>query len=218
MISKPLTLASLSVLLVAGLGIWGWSLHPERAARWAFVMFALPALWGFIELAMRSRADLAQREAAAILNWHRSVIAGAALWVAVGEAFQIAVSAELLHADWAPIGSRIKGILFGIGMVLWGNYLPKGLSPWSVADEPFDWQRVHRFVGWVASLGGVALVTVQLALPLEQARLAMFGIIATVCVLMGGRKLMSVVAYSRRQPPPTPPQTDQKNDVRSVPL
>ena len=218
MISKSLTLAWLSVLLVAGLGIWGWSLDPDRAARWAFVIFALPALWGFIELAMFSRTDLAQREAGAILNWHRSVIAGVGLWIAVGEGLQMAVAAELLPADWGPIGLRIKGILFGVGMVLWGNYLPKGLSPWNVADEPFDWQRVHRFVGWVASLGGIALVIVQLTLPLQEARLAMFGIVATVCVLMGGRKLMSVAAYSRRQPPATPPQAEHKDDVLSMPL
>ena len=197
MISKriPLTLAMLFVLVVAGLGVWGWILDPEHAARWARVGFGLPVLWAFIELA-QFRGE-SRRKAGAIMNWHRCVVAWVGLVIAVKWGVQLAVSADLLDADWGPIAPRISGVIFGIGVVLWGNYLPKLLSPWSLGEEPFDWQRVHRFVGWVASLGGFALVMVWLALPLEGARSAALGIVVTVGVLVVGRKLMSWAAYSR---------------------
>ena len=135
--------------------------------------------------------------------------------IAVGVGFRLAISVDLLDAEWEPIARRIRGVIFGVGMAFWGNYLPKSLSPWSVGDEPFDWQRVHRFVGWVASLGGIALVVVWLAFPLKGTRLASVGIVGTFVVLGLGRKL---VAYSRHPPPPTPLQAGQKSDLPSVPL
>ena len=200
MISKrvPLILAMLSVLLLAGLGIWGWSLDPEHAARWAGIALFLPAFWGFVELAQFRGGDPAV--AGAIMNWHRRVIAWVGLLVAVGVSFQLAISAGLLDAGWEPISRRIKGVIFGTGMVIWGNYLPKGLSPWRVEDEPFNWQRVHRFTGWVASLGGIAVVIVWLVFPLENARLASVGLVGTCVALVLGRKLLSLAAYSRRPP------------------
>lgn len=115
-------------------------------------------------------------------------------------ASQLAISADLLDAGWEPISQRIKGVIFGTGMVIWGNYLPKGLSPWRVEDEPFNWQRVHRFTGWVASLGGIAVVIVWLVFPLENARLASVGLVGTCVALVLGRKLLSLAAYSRRPP------------------
>lgn len=145
---SPLILAMLSVLLVAGLGGWGWSLEPEHAAQWVGITFFLSAFWGLIELAQfRGDNPVVAR---AIMNWHRRVIAWVDLLVAVGVSFQLAISADLLDAGWGPISRRIRGVILGTGMVIWGNYLPKGLSPWRVEDEPFNWQRVHQFVGWVA--------------------------------------------------------------------
>ncbi len=134
------------------------------------------------------------------MNWHRRVIAWVGLLVGVGVSFQLAISADLLDAGWEPISWRIKGVIFGTGMVIWGNYLPKGLSPWRVEDEPFNWQRVHRFTGWVASLGGIAVVIVWLVFPLANARLASVGLVGTCVVLVLGRKLLSLAAYSRRPP------------------
>ncbi len=191
----PLTLATLSVLVVAGLGVLGWSLDPEHSARWAGMALLLPGLWGFIELAQFRGEDRAAADA--IMNWHRRVIAWVGMLIAVGVSFQLAISVDLLDADWGPIARRIKGVIFGIGMVIWGNYLPKGLSPWRLEDEPFNWQRVHRFAGWVATLGGIALVMVWLVFPLERARLASVGLVGTCVVLVLWRKLLSLAARSR---------------------
>ena len=114
--------------------------------------------------------------------------------------FRLAVTSGLLEADWGPSGRRITWIVFAIGMVLWGNYLPKIRSPWRVRDEPFDWQRVHRFVGWAASLGGIALVAVWFVLPPEEARSATSAILRSFAVLAIGRKFISVGARSLATP------------------
>ena len=127
-------------------------------------MFFLPALWGFIEIRMAS-ADFSRRSVREILRWHRSVFAWVGLIIAVGVGSQVAISAGVLDAEWGPAARRLDGVLFGAGMAIWGNYLPKTLSPWNVEEAPFDWQRVHRFGGWTFSIGGVALVLVWLTLP-----------------------------------------------------
>ena len=88
--------------------------------------------------------------------------------------------------------------------MIWGNYLPKFLSPWNLDDEPFDWQRVHRYAGWIAALSGGALMVVWLAFPLELARTTSTVLIIAFVVLGVGRKLISVAAYSRRPPRPRP--------------
>ena len=202
MVSKLLVLAGLSVLIVAGLGIWGWSVDPEHASRWAFIVFCLPAFWGFVELFQGGT-----RRDRGIMNWHRAVVAGAGLMIAVKVGLQLAIFTGLLDADWAPIARRISGVIFGSFLAIWGNYLPKSLSPWSAEEEWFDWQRVHRFAGWVASLSGIALVIVWLVLPVATAKLATVGITLVFVVLGAGRKFTSIAAYSRRRPPKGPLQT-----------
>ena len=196
MVSKSLLLAGLSVLTVAGLGVWGWSVDPEHPSQWAFVVFSLPALWGFVELFQGGR----RRER--IMDWHRYVFACTGLMLAVKVGPQLAISTGVLDAHWAPISHRIWGVTVGSLFAIWGNYVPKVLSPWSEEEQWFDWQRVHRFVGWLASLSGVGLVVVWLAFPLPGARLTTLGICVALCVLGVGRKLISVAEYSRRQPPP----------------
>ena len=196
----PLALAGLSVVVVASLGIWGWSVDPGHASRWAFIIFFLPAFWGFVELAQGG----AKRER--IMKWHRYVVAGAGLMLAVRLGPQLAIATDLLDASWAPIARRTWGVGFGCLLAIWGNHLPKILSPWSAEEEWFDWQRVHRFAGWLASLSGIALVVVWLALPIAGAKLATVGITVTLTVLCAGRKFLSVAAYSRRRPPTTPLQ------------
>ncbi len=197
-----LILTMLSVGVVAGLSVWGLSLEPERSARWVRRALVLPILWGFSEF-LQFRGE-SRRRGEAIMNWHRRVIASVGLLMTVDLSFELAISADLLAASWEPIAQRVTAVIFGVLMVLWGNYLPKQLSPWSVGDEPFDWQRVHRFAGWVVSLGGIGMVIAWLVLPIAGARLATAGIIGTSVVLVLGRKLASVLARVRRRPPVVP--------------
>ena len=213
--SKPLAIAWLSVAVVAGLGAWGWVLDPSHSPRWVLVVLCVPALWGFVELV---QAGDSRQDKEAIMDWHRRVFAFTSLMIAIGLSFKLAISTGLLDAAWEPVGRRARGVMLGIGLAVWGNYLPKLLSPWSLENEPFDWQQVHRFGGRVALIGGVAVMMAWLALPMEAARIATFGITAAFVVLVGGRKFLSLATRSRRRPPTTPPQARQKDDAPSLPL
>lgn len=194
MIPRPLTLAWLTVLLVISLGLLGWSLFPDNASNWALVVIALPALWAFLEAAHAGRSG---QDNDGIIEWHRTVIVWVGLVVIVSIGFQLAIATNLIGAEWAATARRVRGVMFGIGLGIWGNYLPKLVSPWSLDSEPFDWQRVHRFAGWLATLCGAALVLVWLTLPIETARPASIAITLAFVVPTLGRKLMSIAAYSR---------------------
>jgi hypothetical protein len=191
---KPLTLAWMSIPMLLAVSLWGWSVDPHRPGRWLFVALFLPALWGFAEWAQPGDR---RRERQAILNWHRLCIGGAALLLAFAVASQLAIASGLIDGAWAPAIRRFRGMTFGASLMLWGNYLPKLLSPWSLDDQPFDWQGVHRFAGWGALLGGLAVVLAWLLLPVEEAKSASSVIVVLTLGLAVGRKFLSLAA-----PPP----------------
>ncbi len=192
----PVTLASVSVLVVAGLAVLGWFLEPENGAEWAFRIIMLPALWGFLEFAQHRGEDRGSA-GEAIMNWHRLLIAGVGLMTVMDLGFHLAISTDLLDAGWEPRGQSVQGVFLGAGLTVWGNLLPTLASPWSLEEQPFAWQQVHRFVGWVATLSGIALFLVWLVLPVGQARAASAVILGACFVLALGRKLVSVVARFR---------------------
>ncbi len=211
-LAKPLTLAWLSTVTVLALGVWGWSIAPEQASRWAFIVFLLPALWGFVEFFQGGT----RRER--IMSFHRCVVAGTGLLLAVKVVPELAIASSFLDADWAPIARQLWGVTFGSLFAIWGNYVPKILSPWSVEEEWFDWQRVHRFVGWLATLSGLAIAAVWLFFSPEFAGPATAVLSVTFGVLAVGRKFISVAEYSRRRPTPPARQAGRPSDVPSVPL
>jgi hypothetical protein len=192
-------LALVSILVVASLGAVGMTLEPENATRWIFRMLMLPALWGFLEV-MQHRGNDSGGSGNEIMKWHRLVIAWVGLMTTMDLGRELLVSTDILDADWAPIGQSIQGVLYGAGLTVWGNLLPTIPSPWSSEDQPFAWQRVHRFVGWVATLCGIALVVVWMFLSVSDARLASAGILGVFLVLSLGRKLVSVLAHSANEP------------------
>ena len=51
----------------------------------------------------------------------------------------LAVANGLLGPEWTQIARRLEGIILGSGLAIFGNYMPKLLSPWRLADEPFEW-------------------------------------------------------------------------------
>lgn len=195
--ARPLFLALLSVLAVAGVGVWGWSVNPERPLRWVFVVFSLPLFWGMIEFLQGGSGRRGH-----IMNWHRLVVAALGFMMAVKIGSKLAIATELLDARWGPVVARGLGVLMGFLLAVWGNYLPKLISPWRREEEWFDWQRVHRFVGWLATLSGIALMAVWLTLQPESARLATLAITIVFCVLSVGRKWLSVANYTQRPSPP----------------
>jgi len=188
-------LAAVSVTVTAVLGVVGWILMPTKAITWIFVIGFPLLLWAFLESAARGSTE-AER---GIVRMHRLMVAALALILSVDMGMDLAVHAGLLGPDGGLVEQRFSGLLKGALFALWGNHLPKLMSPWSLEREPFDWQGVHRFVGRTAVAAGLGLVIVWTTLPIGDADRAADIIIVTACALAVGYKLLSVLGYSGRE-------------------
>jgi hypothetical protein len=193
-LARPQTWTTFAVLLVAVLSLWGWWLMPARWPLWMAVAAFLPALWGYVEL-MQGGTLRAKR--AQIIRWHRTVFAVVGLILALKLASGLAIASGQLDAAWGPAALRIRWIVAGAAFATWGNYLPKLLSPWPTGGEPFAWQRVHRFVGWLFSVVGVGIILAWLTLPIELAERLGERLILAAAVLAVARKLYSVATHHR---------------------
>lgn len=193
-LALPQAWTMFAALLVAALSLWGWWLVPARWPLWTAVAALLPALWGYVELMQRGTLP-AEREQ--IMRWHRTVFAVTGVILALKLAPAIAIASGQLDATWEPLTLRVRWIAAGAAWAIWGNYLPKLLSPWPTESEPFAWQRVHRFVGWVFSLVGVGIVVAWLTLPVERADRVGEALIIAGVLLAIGRKLHSLATHHR---------------------
>lgn len=124
----------------------------------------------------------------------------------LGNAARLAFVTGLLDAAGAEGADRLRGVLAGAGILAFGNYLPKLLSPWLASEEPFDWQGVHRFVGRLFVLGGVATIGFWIALPIPSARTATVATMLTVALLAIVRKVASIVSHARPTASPGDPR------------
>jgi hypothetical protein len=188
---RSLVLAALSILVFSGLNLWSLVLEPSTFNGWA--LFGLIALWAFLEFSHAGRHSL---EYEAIIVWHRTVVAGIGLLLAVSQGARCAVLTGALESNAGMAAAKIDGVLLGLGLAVWGNYLPKVLSPWNREDEPFNWQSVHHFCGWLASFSGMALIWVWLAVPVERAARLSGLILLVFAALALGRKALSVATHS----------------------
>jgi hypothetical protein len=193
-LALPQTWTLFAVLLVAALSLWAWWLMPARWPLWVAVAAFLPMLWSYAEL-MQGGTLPAEREQ--IIRWHRTVFAVAGLILALKLAPALAIASGQLDAAWGPLAQRIRWITVGAAWTIWGNYLPKLLSPWPAEGEPFAWQRVHRFVGWVSSMVGVGIIVAWLTLPIELAETVSERLILAAVLLALARKLHSVATHHR---------------------
>jgi hypothetical protein len=152
-------------------------------------------MWGYVEL-MQVRGD-DPRIGRAIMTLHRSVIAWAGVILLLRVAPRVAVASELLEPSAAPTGVRLSWLAVGVGLMLFGNYLPKFPSPWMLGTEPFDWQRVHRFCGWVFLSAGAAITAAWLLLPFSSAGEVGEAVLVGTAVLAVGRKFFSLATRGR---------------------
>ena len=179
--------------LVTGSSAVGFALVPEKRIAWLVqaATFALVVL--VMELAKRPMLNQCAVEAQR--SFMRVFFAAIAVALAVGNGTKLAIIAGALDPSWLATGQRAFGVILGTTLALLGNYLPKLVSPWSLRDEPFDWQGVHRFGGWLCLTVGVAVVVCWLALPVGAARSATSSLILTMAVLLLGRKLYSLATW-----------------------
>jgi hypothetical protein len=124
------------------------------------------------------------------------VFATFALLLAVGHVLRLVFELQYLGPDWVPVARRGLNVVAGVLMAVWGNYLPKLMSPWEPEEEPFDWQRVHRFVGWAFTISGAGVVLAWLTLPIDLADDWTRAIVASGLIVSLGRKLYSLATYS----------------------
>ncbi len=195
-ISPSAILAGVSLAVLAGVGAWGWSLEPERALRWAILALFFPGLWLMAELGQVRGAD--RRIGDAIMRFNRCAISFGAWLLALKIGLKLSIASSLVDPAWGPIGDHVGGLTFGAGMILAGNHLPKLASPWRVAEEPFDWQRVHHRIGWLWMLSGVVVLVAWSAASVHLARQVTFLVTATAAVGSVGTKWVSLAARSGR--------------------
>ncbi len=190
-------LTGVAVATTGAVAFWGWTLRPEKLAVWVLLSAALPAMWAYVEFAQVRGPDPATGRT--LMTLHRTVIAWAGFTMSLKIACRLALAAELVDPATAMTGLRLGGVSMGLFLVYFGNTLPKLQSPWSMTSEPFDWQRVHRFVGWVCLVGGIATIALWLSLPLASAYTAGRIVMAAVAVLALGRKFFSLATYRPRR-------------------
>jgi hypothetical protein len=190
-------LACLALAADVVLAIW-LSFRTTVGVRPLLVPLVLGVLWVYVELAQGPSDGRRSR----IIDWHRTVFACVGVFVAVKMGLRLALELDAVSAAGAAVARRGLGATAGFLLAIWGNYLPRLLSPWSREEQPFDWQGVHRFVGWIATISGAGVTIVWLALPEASARPASIAMVITFAVLALGRKLVSIATY--RPPRPLP--------------
>lgn len=148
--------------------------------------------WAVVELKYKGARERA------ILDFQRWVIVGIAMWLALRSGLRIAFDLGILGSDWIPLAKRLNGVVTGLNLALWGNFLPKLVSPWDAEEQPFDWAGVHRFVGWGAMLAGVLIVIAWALAPLDLAKSLTLSLFAGFAIATLVRKFYSLATY---QPP-----------------
>lgn len=192
---RLLMLVAAAMTLMMALAAWSWALGIDHASLRLLTGAVMLALWGFVE--WRVPGQYAVRgSGAGVMRWHRAVFATIALFIAMRHGVRLAFVLQYLDPEWVPVARRSLHIVAGGLMVIWGNYLPKLMSPWQPEEEPFDWQRVHRFVGWVCTIGGIGTMLTWVTLPIDRADAWEPAIIGCVVVLSLGRKLYSLATHS----------------------
>lgn len=193
----PLVLVATGAAIVTSTGVAGRVLLPAADADWGGLIVSGPMMLAFLEaLAFgRRRSAHAGQER----RYLRYIGATIFLFLILEAGPVLAIGAGWLDAAWAPRLVRARGVLVGIALAVGGNFLPKLMSPWTLEQEPFDWQRVRRFGGWLAVLAGVVTAAAWVTRPEETARAVTAAAVGTVLALTIAYKLVSRIAYALRK-------------------
>tara|TARA_R110002050_G_scaffold188601_2_gene323236 strand:+ start:339 stop:953 length:615 start_codon:yes stop_codon:yes gene_type:complete len=186
-------LVLLTVVILTGLSVWVTAVRPNKVC--VVVIPAVVCIAGILVFELHART-LSRR----VAESHRLLVrsyafGGGALVMVLGPGMKLAVASGVLDAAVVPVARQIGGVVFGLALMGFGNFLPKLISPWRVAEEPFDWQGVHRFCGRMFMVAGAVVIWVWLAWPApaaSPATLVAFGLAALLSV---GRKFYSLATW-----------------------
>ncbi|MEX2049467.1 MAG: hypothetical protein WEB90_07810 [Gemmatimonadota bacterium] len=193
----PLVLLATGAAIVVGIGVAGQALLPAADADWTNLVVSGPLTWAFLEaLAFGRRRSANADQERLYLRYIGAIIF---LFLILEAGPVLAIGAGWLDAAWAPRLVRTQGVLIGVALAVGGNFLPKLMSPWTLDQEPFDWQRVRRFGGWLAVLAGVVTAAAWATRPEETARGVTAVAVGAVLALTLAYKLVSRVAYALRK-------------------
>lgn len=188
-------LVAAAMTMMMALATWSWVLAVEHASFRLLIGLVIVALWGFVEWRVPGQGA-AQGQGAGVIRWHRAVFATIGLFIAMRHGVRLGFELQYLDPEWVPVARRSLHVIAGGLMAVWGNYLPKLMSPWQPEEEPFDWQGVHRFVGWASTIGGIVTMLTWATLSIDRAEAWDPVIVGSVVVLSLGRKLYSLATYS----------------------
>lgn len=190
------------VLLVLLLGGVNWIASPERASRWLMSMLILPLLWLGMTLwyvwLRRSRPASSPDDERATRRYFVSAVTLAAVaigtWQIVLFGLQIWVRFGDHRAD-LTFERRILGLASSAVFVVFGNALPKILTPLSMLPLHLAERvtRARRFVGTTFVTLGLAMAMAFLVLPVAPAKtLARWATLGGCLTILGAIVWMNV--------------------------
>ena len=113
------------------------------------------------------------------------------LWIAPIVSLLGAATVYPLNLGYAVDITYVAGLFLGVLLVVVGNYMPKARQnytigiklPWTLANEE-NWNRTHRFAGYLWIVCGILVVVLTLFRVLQPS--LMIGLIAAIVLLPTG--------------------------------
>ena len=113
------------------------------------------------------------------------------LWIAPIVSLLSAATVYPLNLGYAVDITYVAGLFLGVLLVVVGNYMPKARQnytigiklPWTLANEE-NWNRTHRFAGYLWIVCGILVVVLTLFRVLKPS--LMIGLIAAIVLLPTG--------------------------------
>jgi len=189
-------------LLVVLLGGANWMASPERAPRWLLGILVLPLLWFGATLwyvwLRRSRPACSPDDERATRRYFVSALTLAAVTIGIWQVTLFGLELWVRFGDHGAdltFERRILGLASGAVFVVWGNALPKILTPLSILPLHLA-ERVtsaRRFVGTTFVVLGLAMAMAFLMLPAASAKaLAHWAVLGGCLTILGAIVWMNI--------------------------